>query len=154
MDKEVLSYQQVKPRNDYLSEIWRFDPTRLEQTDGAKISQYATALAQYLIYMQSQINKDKAEIVKQKKFIEASVATMLQPIDVKTYGSKTGAKEHIVAATPMLAAAQQIVDNLSSELTLMEGIDKTIYEYIATFKRELTRRENELYAVRQERKTN
>jgi len=44
------------------------------------------------------------------------------------------------------------MEALQDELLLLEGIDKTISELIATFKRELTRRENELYATRQERK--
>jgi hypothetical protein len=154
MDQGVLSFQQVRPQTEFLDEVWQFDPRRLEQTDGVKISQYAIALAQYLIYAQSQMNKDRAEIVRKKKFIEATIATMLQPSDVKTYGSKTAAKEHLIAATPMLQDAQSTIDKLSSELTIMEGIDKTVYEYIATLKRELTRRENELYAARQERRTN
>jgi hypothetical protein len=33
----------------------------------------------------------------------------------------------------------------------VDGIDKTVSELIATFKRELTRRENELYTTRRER---
>ena len=48
--------------------------------------------------------------------------------------------------------AQAKLDNLHTELLQTEGIDKCISELVATLKRELTRRENELYQVRVERK--
>jgi hypothetical protein len=37
------------------------------------------------------------------------------------------------------------LDTLQDELFLLQGMDKTISELIASFRRELTRRENELY---------
>ena len=40
------------------------------------------------------------------------------------------------------------IELLQDELFLLDGVDKTIQELIAAFKRELTRRENELYQRR------
>jgi hypothetical protein len=48
--------------------------------------------------------------------------------------------------------SQTRLDEIDQELLYIEGVDKSIGELIATLKRELTRRENELYAVRMERK--
>jgi len=44
------------------------------------------------------------------------------------------------------------MEPLKDEIVLVEGMDKVIGELISSFKRELTRRENELYRIRQERK--
>ena len=44
------------------------------------------------------------------------------------------------------------IEDLKLELIKTEGIDKAINEYIATFKKELSRREQELFATRAERR--
>ena len=43
------------------------------------------------------------------------------------------------------------ITKLKQELIKVEGIDKAVIELIAAFKRELTRRDNELYTLRKER---
>ena len=48
--------------------------------------------------------------------------------------------------------AEAKLDELKIEMIQVDGMEKNISELIATIKRELTRRENELYATRQERK--
>ena len=44
------------------------------------------------------------------------------------------------------------IEDIDFELKETEGMDKVIPEYIAVFKRELTRRENELWHTRNERR--
>jgi hypothetical protein len=110
------------------------------------------ALAQYLIYYNVQKNRTKAEVHKLSKFIERTTSISITPDIQKTYGTKTAATAFLIATVPELSEAQEKLDNFYYELNLIEGMDRSISELIATIKRELTRRENELYAIRRERK--
>lgn len=152
MDKDIFCFEQIKVSKSLLDEIWVFDPRTLDRIEGKDLSKYAMALAQYLIYYNVQRNKTKAEVHKLSKFIERTTSISITPDIQKTYGTKTAATAFLVVTVPELSEAQEKLDNLYYELSLIEGMDKSISELIATIKRELTRRENELYAIRRERK--
>lgn len=152
MQEDVLSFTQVRISNDVLNEIWTFDPRELEKIDGAKLSIYNVALAQYLIYFRYQVNLTKAEVHRKSKFIERTLSLSMTNELVKEYKTKTAAADYLVSTDENLIAAQSELDSLQEELLKTDGMDKVISELIATIKRELTRRENELYEVRRERK--
>jgi hypothetical protein len=126
----------------------------MDQISGIKLSTYATALAQYLIYFTFQRNKDKAESVKLTRYIDRTVSLILSGDKelLKKYKTKTAATDYIISTNEKLMEAQTKLEATQLGLMQIEGIDKSIGELIATIKRELTRRENELYAIRQERK--
>jgi vacuolar-type H+-ATPase subunit I/STV1 len=154
MNDDVLSYSNIRVNNDLLDEIWTFDPRKLDSVDGSTLSSYAMALAQYLIYFTYQRNLVKAEQHKLSKYIDRSISLIMTDDDsyVKKYKNKSTASEFIISTNESLMEAQSKLDALQIELIQIEGMDKAVSELIATIKRELTRRENELYQLRVERK--
>lgn len=154
MNPDVLSYQNIKINHDLLNEIWKFDPRTLDTLKGAKLSSYAMALAQYLIYFTYQRNLDKAEVHRLNTFIDRTISLTLteDPDLLKKHKTKKAAGEYLISTNMELMESQSKLEALKKEIMQTEGMDKVVSELIATIKRELTRRENELYQVRMERK--
>lgn len=154
MDQDALSFKKIQINQDLLDEIWKFDPRTLDTVSGPILSSYAMALSQYLIYFTYQKNKSKAEMHRLTKLIDRTVSLMLSsnPALLKAHKTKAAAHDAIVADSEQLTLNESQLDALKIEMINIDGIDKAISELIATIKRELTRRENELYAARQERK--
>lgn len=154
MDADVLSFTNVKVDNGLLNEIWCLDPRTLEHIDGAKLSSYAMALAQYLIYFTYQRNLAKAEQYKENKYIDRTISLIMSSDTeyIKKYKTKAAATDFIISNNESLMHSQTKLDAVQEELVVIEGVDKAISELIATIKRELTRRENELHQVRMERR--
>lgn len=154
MDLDVYSFTNIKVNNDLLNEIWSFDPRKLDEVGGSKLSSYAVALAQYLIYFTYQRNIVKAEQHKLSKYIDRSVSIIITDDSsyIKKYKNKSAASEFVISTNVSLMESQSKLDELQLELIRIDGMDKVISELIATIKRELTRRENELYQVRAERR--
>lgn len=154
MDQDALSFTKVRVNNSLLDEIWNFDPRSLDTVPGHKLSTYAVALSQYLIYFTYQKNKTRAEIHRLSKFIERTVSMILSEDKElqKKYKTKTAATDALIMSNDQLMESQAKLDNFNLEMINVDGVEKSISELIATIKRELTRRENELYAARQERK--
>ena len=153
MDKGVLSYLQMKPNKNLLDEIFTFDANKLEQTDGVTLSKYGVALSQFLVYYKSQVNQAKVDIFKKQRVLDAGVTYSLTKDLLKIYKTKADATNAIVTESTELSKVREEIDYIKEELMLLEGIDKTISEYIAMLKRELTRREYELHETRYGRKS-
>ena len=153
MEEDVLSFTQVRINNSLLNEIWAFDPRKLDEIDGVKLSMYSIALAQYLVYFTYQRNLTKTEIYRKNKFIERTLSLSMKKELIKEYGTKTAASDYLITNDENLIEAQSVLDDLQEELLKIDGMDKVISELIATIKRELTRRENELYEIRRERRS-
>lgn len=154
MDQDVLSFEKIRVDHELINEIWSFDPREMDQMDGAQLSMYAVALSQYLIYFAYQHNKAKAEEYKLTKYIDRTVTLILADDTdlLKTYKTKTAATEYLISTNESLMESQTKLEKIKLELMKIQGIDKAISELIGTIKRELTRRENELYSIRRERK--
>jgi hypothetical protein len=154
MNPDVMSFTSIQISNDLLNEIWKFDPRTLDTLKGAKLSSYAMALAQYLIYFTYQRNLSKAEVHRLNAIIERTISLALSadPSLLKMHKTKKAATEYLVSTDMKLMESQGQLEALKTELTQTEGMDRVISELIATIKRELTRRENELYQVRRERR--
>jgi len=152
MNKDVLSFTQIKIDNDLITKIWQLDPKTLEHIDGAELSSYALALSQYLIYFTYQRNLTKAEQHRLSRHIDRTISLLMTEEDIKKFKTKAAATDYIVSTNMELMAAQTKLDAIQIELIQIEGMDKVFSELIATMKRELTRRENELYQIRAERK--
>lgn len=145
-------FEDMKPDKDFIETILQFDIRKLEHTDGVKISQFCIALGQYLIYLRYQLNKTKVEVSKKKRVLDGVISQRLTPALIKRLGTKTNAVDDIMKNSKSISNLQKEMEPMRDELMLLDGLDKTISELIAAFKRELTRRENELYTIRQERK--
>jgi len=152
MRKGVLSYKQVIFNESLMDEIWKLNPRTIPDLDGRIISQYMVALAQYLVYFKAQVNDAKADIYRTTTTIESGVAMSMHDDKLKKFKTKKEAVTYLINISPHLAKLHDRLIEKKRELVAVEGMDKPISELIATLKRELTRRENELYATRMERR--
>jgi len=152
MDKDVLSFTKVQPVGDLINEIWSFNVKNLHSITDSTLSQYVIALSQWLIYFKSQVNEAKAEISKLKSDIEFLVATWMTKEILKEYKTQTAARDYLIRNNPESAVMYDKMQKLKLDLIKVEGIDKAVTELISAFKRELTRRDNELYTIRKERR--
>lgn len=152
MDKSVLSFSEIKPNQDFMRQVFELDVRTLSSVDDLTISQYALALSQYLIFFKYQQNLSRADVFKLERALELSVSQLLTDDIMKQYKTKVNATAYIISNTADLYAQEKKLEEIKSELMLLEGIDKMIQEYIATLKRELTRREQELWETKMERR--
>ncbi len=151
IDKKI--FENLKIKKDYIEEVFQFDIRNLDATDGIEISKFCVALGQYLIYLKYQMNKTKVELTRKKRILDGVIIQRLTPDLIKKFGTKTNAVADIMKNSKSIGNLQAEIEPLQDELMLLDGVDRTISELIAVFKRELTRRENELYTIRQERKS-
>jgi len=151
MDKGVYLFERVKPEMDFINEILTFDARKLDVLNGSTISKYAVALAQYLVYFRSEVNKAKVGIHQKQRALDSGIDLVLTKDVLKQYKTKANAVGYIVSTSKNLGQIKRDIDMLKEELMRVDGVDKMISDLIATLKRELTRRENELYTVRKER---
>jgi hypothetical protein len=154
MDKELLSFKKVNPNKDLIDEIWAFDVRNLDSTPESTISKYIVALGQWLIYYRFQANKTKAEISKLQTDLEFLAAGWMTDEILKEHKTKTAAREYVIRGNADSSLMQDEVTQLKNDLMRVDGVDKAVTELIAAFKRELTRRSDELYTLRKERYAN
>jgi len=153
MDSGIYSFSNIKINKSLLDEIWNFNPETLSSLDGITVSKYSLALAQYLIYYRNEVNKTKAIVVKKKKSLDASLSMSLDADMIKKFKTKSAAEDYLINTNSDLTTVSKEIEALEEELIKVDGIDKSISEYIATFKRELSRREQELFTIRAERRS-
>jgi hypothetical protein len=153
LNKDVLSFKNVKFNESLVNEIWDFNPRNLEQTHGKTIGMYIISLGQFLVYYQSQINSLRVEIKKIENFIDSYVDKLLTAELLKKHKTKAAAVNEVISFSSEIQQKQDTLSELKLELLQTDGIGDKVSELIATFKRELTRRENELYTERQERRS-
>ena len=152
MDKDVLSFTKVQPSNDLINEIFTFNVKNLHALQDPTLSQYVIALSQWLVFYKAQVNDTKAQINQIQSDLEFLVATWMNEDVLKKHRTQTAARDYLIRNNSGSAAMQDKLIKLKQELIRVEGIDKAVSELIAAFKRELTRRENELYTIRKERR--
>jgi len=152
MDEGVLSFNKVKPAGDLINEIWSFNVNNLHSIADPTLSQYVIALSQWLVYFKSQVNETKARINKLKSDIEFLVATWMTKEILKEYKTQTAARDYLIRTNPESSVMFDKMQELKLDLIKVDGIDKAVTELISAFKRELTRRDNELYTIRKERR--
>lgn len=143
--------QSVKFDKEFINEVLAYDINTLEQTDSRQLSRYIIALSQYLIYFKSKFNEIKVDIRRKQRLIDNTVNQLLTKELLKEYKTKRDATVYLVENTEVLYKTQLEIDELKDTDILLDGVDRTISELIASFKRELTRRENELWQTRRER---
>jgi hypothetical protein len=97
----------------------------------------------------------KAEVYDLGNKIDRTVALMMASYSkemLKKFDTKAAKVDYIISSDSELTEAQDRLDELKKDLICLDGVDKSIYELIATIKRELTRRENEFYHTKAEYK--
>jgi len=152
MNNGLYSFRKIEINQGFLDTIWKFNPMTLGSLDDLTISQYSIALAQYLIFFRSELNQSKAIIVKKKKLLDTSISIATTEKLLKKYKTKIATTEYLTTTLPELSKLSEEISQLQFEITHLDGVDKSISEYIATFKRELGRREKEIFAIRAERR--
>lgn len=151
MENDVLSFAKVAPNNDLIDQIWTFDVSTLDSMADITISKYTIALAQWLVYYRAQVNIQQAKVNKLKSDLEIALGAILTPELIKERGNKTAAVSYLISTDRTIGHLDTTIRRIKDDLVKVEGIDRAVSELIAAFKRELTRRENELYTTRKER---
>jgi hypothetical protein len=151
MQKDLNAATHINVDQDYIDSIFAYNVRNLEITDSLILSQYIIALSQYLIYFKSKLNENKVDIRRKQRFIDNIVSQLLTKELIKEYKTKKDASAYLIDNTENLYKIQTEMDDLKDQEFLLDGVDKTISELIASFKRELTRRENEQWQTRKER---
>jgi len=151
LDKDIFSYEKIKPDQDFIDKIWAFDVSSLDAISDVTISKFAIALGQWLIYYKAQTNIARTELNKKQSDLDFIISSILTPEDIKKHGTKTAAVAYLMQTDPTISKLQDDINKLKGDLLRTDGIDKAVSELIAAFKRELSRRENELYTLRKER---
>jgi hypothetical protein len=152
MDDGVFLFKKTNIDKSFIEEIFSYDVNKLESTDSVEISKYSIALGQYLIYFKSQVNKVKANLHRKQRNFEGTISAKMNDSQFKDFKTKSAIREHLIQNSSTIRNDYEELEKLREELMLVEGVDRTVSEMIATFKRELTRRENELWQTKQERK--
>ncbi len=148
MEEGLKLIQKARPDETFVKEVLKYDVRTLEQTDSVYISKCVIALSQYIIYFKSKCNENKVLHSQKQRLLEATLFHLITPEIIKKYKTKKEARLGLVLTDPTLNKIQLELDVAQDEIYLVEGMDKTISELIASFKRELTRRDNELYQRR------
>ena len=144
--EELLVYKMPKNEN-LMDEIFAFDPRNLEATAATDISKYAIGLAQFLIFFSSQINATKVKLIQKNRVID----TYINQSDIKAK-TKAEKRAKVIEANPELKQIETDIEALEGEVKMTNGLEKYYLELIQSFKRELTRRDQELKFSRDERK--
>jgi len=152
MDEGVLSFTKVQPSDDLINEIWSFNVKNLNSITDSTLSQYVIALSQWLIYYKYQVNETKAQINHLKSDLEFLMSTWMTKDILKEHKTQTAAREYLIRSNPESSTMNDKLQTLRYDLVKVDGIDKAVTELISAFKRELTRRDNELYTIRKERR--
>ena len=105
----------------------------------------------WLIYYRAQVNETKAQISQLISDVEFLISTWMTPQILKEYKTQTAARDYLIRTNPESSIMRDKITELKKDLIKVEGIDKAVIELIAAFKRDLTRRDNELYTLRKER---
>lgn len=148
MANDLQLYETCRPDESFVKQIFAYDARTLEQTDDLFISKCILGLSQYLVYFKSEYNKKLQQKSEKQRILEAALFQIITPELIKQYKTKKDIRSDLVYTNPVLNKLQIDIEVLQDELFLLDGMDKTIQELIAAFKRELTRRENELYQRR------
>jgi len=151
MEPGLMLVQTVRPNESFVSEVFAYDVRTLGQATGEFITQSIIALSQYNIYFKNKCNEKRMFLGQKQRLIESTLFHLITPSTIKEHKTKKDARMSLLLTDPTLNAIQLEIEVLQDELYLLDGMDKTVSELIASFKRELTRRENELY---QQRKSN
>ena len=148
MEADLVAFRSSHPNKEYVDEIFAYDVRTLEHTYARQISQYIIALSQYLIYFKTKFNETKMFLARNNRNLELKIVELATDEDIKRFKTKKDLRFYLIHNKEPLKIIRKDIEVLQEEVLLLEGIDKTVSELIASFKRELTRRDNELYQHR------
>lgn len=140
--------KKVNHNKSFVEEALRYDTNTLGQTNGEYLSRCIIALSQYSISFKIECNDIKVSYYQKERLLESALFHLITPEIIKKYKTKKDARAALVLTDPTLNALQLDLDVLQDSIYLAEGLDKPLSDLIASLKRELTRRENELYQQR------
>lgn len=151
MHEDIFSYEKIKVDRSFLDRIWEFSPNNLDSLTTETLSKYSLGLAQFLIFFKAEQNKTRAVLAQKKRLLESSIAMSITPKVVRENKTKAAQVEFVTQTSPELTQLSDEIEEIQLELIKVDSIDKVISEYIATFKKEIGRRENEMFSMRAER---
>lgn len=143
MDTLSSFLKKINIDKDYIEDILNIDVSKLDSFDDRDISKYCVALAQFLVYFKFTYNGYRADLKNKERILE-NIITMSMTTDIiKKYKTKKDAVSFLISTNAELSALNEEIDQLNTSIILLDGIDSRILEMVNTFKKELSRRENE-----------
>lgn len=152
LKESLLFYDKMDLDKSLIEKVLNFNYYHIETLTDLELSKYSIILAQYLIYFKWQLNKTKVDHMKLKNKLESTLFHLMSTAVAKQYKTKADARLFLINSTPELINMNDEIELFEYELILAEGLDKPIQEMINVFKREQSRRENELNTSRFERR--
>lgn len=132
----------IKPSQSIIDEALSFDIKDLDTIDDSDITKFIVALSQYLIYITLETNKLRIRKVVLDRDIEIDVATFVISTGLNK-GTKAERRFLAIGASKDLEKKSERFQKISTELMLLDNIDKYIEFYSNGLKKELSRRERE-----------
>jgi hypothetical protein len=132
----------IKPSQTIIDKALSFNVNELDIIDDTDITKFIVALSQYLIYITLEINKLKIRKAVLDRDIEIDIATFIVSTGLSK-GTKAERKFLAIGASPELEKKSEKLQTISTELMLLDNIDKYIEFYSNGLKKELLRRERE-----------
>lgn len=148
MKEDCEYFKNMSIDKHYLQSILDLHPSTIPDVDSGELSSYTVQLAQYNIWRQYRVNELKVNLMRLERNMELALNLVLTKEVIKEYKSIKAAVSYLIASTSEFKKMDDEIFELKCVLELERDLDKGISELIASFKRELTRRENELYAIR------
>jgi len=152
LKESLLFYDKINVDKTLIEKVLNFNYYNVETLTDLELSKYSIILSQYLIYFKWQLNKTKVDHLQLKNKLESTLFHLVTPAVVKQYKTKTDARSYLINSTSELISINEEIETFEYELMLADGLDKPIQEMINVFKREQSRRENELSSARFERR--
>ena len=151
MDAGVLSFNLIKPNDNIIDEVWKFDAAKIDTVASSDLVKYITCLSQWLVYYKAQTNKVKSALNIKQGDMEIALNVAIKPELIKEYGTKTAAKDYLITTDKVVGELHREIQELKQSLIEVDGMDRAVTEYINSFKRELDRRKHEREVARSER---
>jgi len=133
----------IKPSQSIIDKALSFNVNELDTIDDSDITKFIVALSQYLIYVTLEINKLKIRKAVLDRDIEIDIATFIVSTGLNK-GTKAERRFLAISASPELKEKSEQFQTVSTELMLLDNIDKYLEFYCNGLKKELLRREKEL----------
>jgi len=132
----------IKPSQSIIDKALSFNVNELDTIDDSDITKFIVALSQYLIYVILEINKLRIRKAILDRDIEIGIATFIASTGLNK-GTKAERRFLAIGASPELEKKSEQFQVISTELMLLDNIDKYIEVYCNGLKKELSRRDQE-----------
>jgi len=146
---EKLSLFKIEPDDSLIEQAKNLPVRELESIDSLTLSKYVIVLSQYLVFLTSQVNRSKVMYKIHSRKFEMLLHQATKDVPGKTL---TERRANAMEGNTTLQHHEEKMHIFDLEIEAAKDVEKNITLLVNAIKRELTRREVELGAVRAERR--